>query len=79
MKNIELYKRYCNHSFLNLQCTDEKLTTSSQKQQFYITHTIHPTVFPTFLYIWVKNTPPVKMLNPQKIASSYIFIKTQYA
>jgi hypothetical protein len=45
------------------------------KQQFVVTHTIHQTEIPALLDSWVKNTPSVKVY-PQRIACSYIFIRT---
>ena len=45
------------------------------KQQFVVTQTICQTQIPTLLYSWVRNTPAVKMLCPQQIASPYIFTK----
>jgi len=39
------------------------------KLQFVITHTTCQTEIPTLLDTWVKNTPSVKMMCWQKIAS----------
>jgi len=44
------------------------------KQQA-VTHTIHQTEISALLDSWVKNTTFVKMLCPQKIASTCIFVK----
>ena len=49
------------------------------KQHFVTAHTIHQTEVSTLLGCWVTNTPSVKILYPQKIASPYIFIETSYA
>jgi len=49
---------------------------SLMKQQFVIAHAIRQTEISTLLDSWVTNTPSVKILYPQKIASPYIFIKT---
>jgi hypothetical protein len=46
------------------------------KQQVVITHTIHQTEISPLLDSSVKNTPSVKMLCPQKFASTCIFVKT---
>jgi len=49
---------------------------SLMKHQFVVTHTIHQTVISALLDGWVTNTTFVKMLCPQKIASTCIFVKT---
>jgi len=46
------------------------------KQQVVITHTIHQTEISALLDSCVKKTASVKMLCPQKIASTCIFVKT---
>jgi len=48
---------------------------SLKKQQFAVTHTNCRTEIPTLPNSWVTNTPSVKLLCPQKIASPYIFVK----
>lgn len=45
------------------------------KRQVVVTYTIRQKVIPALLDSWVTNTPSVKMLSPQKIASRYIPIK----
>jgi hypothetical protein len=49
------------------------------EHQFVVTHTVHQTEIPALLDSWVRNTPSVKMLRPQKIACPYISVKTQHA
>jgi hypothetical protein len=38
----------------------------AHEQQFVVTHTIRQTEMCALLYSWVKNTPSVKTLCPQK-------------
>jgi len=45
------------------------------KQQFVPTHTFPQTEIPSLLDSWVKNTPSVKMLYPQKNCFSLYFHK----
>jgi hypothetical protein len=40
---------------------------SLMKQQFVLAHTIRQTMIPVLLECWVKNTPYVKLLYPQKL------------
>jgi hypothetical protein len=55
--------------------------TSLKKEQFAVTHTIREAEIPALLDTWVTNTPSVKILCPQKkkLASPYIFVKTEHA
>lgn len=46
------------------------------RQQSVITHTICQTQIPARPDSWVKDTPFVKMLYPQKITSPYTDVKT---
>jgi len=46
------------------------------KQQVVVTNTIHQIQISALLDRWVKNTTSVKMLCPQKIASTCIFVNT---
>ena len=48
---------------------------SLMKQQIVVTHSIRQNEIPALLDSWVTNTPSVKILHPQKIASPYIFVK----
>ena len=55
--------------------TSRATNATRMKKQFVLTHAIRPTEIPAFLESWVTNTSSVKMLCPQKIASTYIFVK----
>lgn len=59
-------------AFIHLQDNYDKLL---MKQRFVEPHTIQQTEIPAVLDSWVKTTPSVKMLWPQKIVCPYIFIK----
>lgn len=50
---------------------------SLMKEQFIITHTLRQSEIPGWLDSWVKNTPSVEMLCPQKMSCPFIFIKIQ--
>lgn len=49
------------------------------KQQFVLAHTIRQTEIPALLECWVKNTPFVKILYPQKLRLVILFKKCLFA
>jgi len=46
-------------------------------EQFVITQKFSQTEIPILLNRWVTNTPSVKILSRQNIASSYVFVKSK--
>lgn len=55
------------------------LKLSLKKEQFFMSHKIRETDMPALLDDCVTNALSGKMLCPQKISSSYTFVRTQHA